>query len=358
MLVFSSDVEVNGYKIFPNEISIVSTWENLTDTGYIKFARRSAIRKDNNIHPKKYELIAGPDAIWRRGDPVRIDLGYNGNLTNRFTGVLTGVKNGFPSELYCEDSMFLLKQKTISTEALNYINNGERKTLKALLKKVFPGELQDELGFTVEHEDAQLGRLQPITTRITIAQFLNGLRTQYGLSCFFQDGKLYVGVAYKFSSIEDIATKPITAQFQFQRNIIDASNLQWQRADDVMMKVTATNWKTVNGRDTSKTFEFGDPDGATAKTLHFYDADENDLERLAMEELKKYKYEGFSGSFTTFMDPPVKHGQAIKLIDTDEGTDLYPYGARTGVYLVKQVITTFSFSGGGRQEITLDRLIS
>lgn len=75
-----------------------------------------------------------------------------------------------------------------------------------------------------------------------------------------------------------------------------------------------------------------------------------DLLKLATEALEKLKYEGFRGSFTTFLQPMVRHGMAVKLIDP-----LIP--DRNGVYLVRQVITRFGMEGG-RQEITLDRKIA
>jgi hypothetical protein len=83
--------------------------------------------------------------------------------------------------------------------------------------------------------------------------------------------------------------------------------------------------------------------------MYFYNISQATLKQLANEALEKLKYEGFRGSFTTFLQPWVKHGDAIKLIDSR-------IPDRNGVYLVRQVVANFSMAGG-RQEITLDRKI-
>jgi len=75
-----------------------------------------------------------------------------------------------------------------------------------------------------------------------------------------------------------------------------------------------------------------------------------ELSNLANEALSKLKYEGFRGSFTTFLEPQVKHGDVIAIQD-----DVIP--DRNGKYLVRKVVTKFGVDIGGRQIITLDRKV-
>jgi hypothetical protein len=175
---------------------------------------------------------------------------------------------------------------------------------------------------------------------------LDYLKRKFGLSSYIQSGALYVGLAYKPADIAANSLNP-SAEFTFQKDIIEDSNLSYQRDDDVSLNVTAINIKTNNTR---QEITVGDTLGEK-RTLYFYDIrTEAELRTLATEALEKYKYEGFRGSFTTFLQPVVRHGQAVKMIDP-----LIP--DRNGVYLVKKVITSFGVDGG-RQEITLDRKIS
>jgi hypothetical protein len=313
---------------FNNEVEIISSWENLTDTATIKVPRKIRVKKDGLF---TNAITAGNSALWKRNDPVKIYAGYDGDNLLVFEGVLTKISPKLPLEFSCEDYMRLLKQITVKKFSV------QSTSLKNLIGSIVPKTI------VFETEDITLGKFK--IENATIAEVLDYLKRKFGLTSTFQNGKLYVGFAYRFSSINDIATSDLL-EFEFQRNIIDDSNLDYIRDDDVRLKVVAINLFKNNTR---KQIEVGDPDGEL-RTLHFYELSDKDLKTLANEALQKLKYEGFRGSFTTFLQPQVKHGQAVKLIDP-----MIP--DRNGVYLVKQVITRFGMNGG-RQEITVDRKIA
>jgi hypothetical protein len=322
-------MQIGDYNFpFTNEVEIISTWDQLTDTATIRVPRKIRVKKNGEYSAS---ITAGDSGLWRRNDPVKIYAGYNDNNDLRFQGVLTRIVPKLPLEFHCEDSMFTLKQKTVSKYSVTST------TVKALLAAILPSDIE------YEAEDITLGKFQ--IERATIVEVLDYLRRRFGLSCYFQDNVLHVGFAYRISSINDIATGELL-EFEFQKNIIDDSRLDYMREDDVRLKVIAISIKPDNTR---KEIEVGDTDG-DIRTLHFYDVSDADLTKLANEALGKLKYEGFRGSFTTFLQPMVKHGQAVKLIDP-----LIP--DRNGVYLVREVVTRFGMDGG-RQEITLDRKIA
>lgn len=329
MIRLTTSMEIGDYTFpFTNEVEIVSTWDQLTDTATIKVPRKIRVKKNGEFSAS---LTAGDTGLWRRNDPVKIYAGYNDNNDLRFEGVLTRITPKLPLEFSCEDAMFTLKQKTIS----KFFRTST--TIKALLADILPA------GIEYEAEDITLGKFK--IEKATVAEVLDYLRRKFGLSCYFQNGKLYVGLAYRISSINDIATGTLK-EFEFQRNIIDDSQLDYIRDDDVRLKVTAIS---IQPNNTRREVEVGDPDGEI-RTLHFYNISNADLTTLANEALEKLKYEGFRGSFTTFLQPMVVHGEAVNMIDP-----LIP--DRTGVYLVRQVVTRFGMDGG-RQEITLDRKIA
>lgn len=322
-------MDIGDYNFpFTNEVEIVSTWDQLTDTATIKVPRKLRVKKNGEFSDS---FTAGDSGLWKRGDTVRIEAGYNDVNDVRFRGVLTKIKPKLPLEFHCEDAMFTLKQKVVSKYSV------PSTTVSDLLATILP------TGINYTDEDITLGKFK--IERATVAEVLDYLRRRYGLSCFFQDNVLHVGFAYRISSINDIATGALL-QFEFQKNIIDDSNLDYIRDDDVRLKVTAISIRPDNTR---KEIEVGDADG-DIRTLHFYNVSDADLTKLANEALSKLKYEGFRGSFTTFLQPMVRHGEAVKMIDP-----LIP--DRNGVYLVRQVVTRFGMDGG-RQEITLDRKIS
>lgn len=94
--------------------------------------------------------------------------------------------------------------------------------------------------------------------------------------------------------------------------------------------------------------EFGDTDGEL-RTLNYYNLSKADLEKVAKKEAERIRYEGYRGSFTSFLLPQVQHGDTV-ILDDKKLPD------RKGSYLVKSVTTTFG-QGGGRQKIEIDRKV-
>ena len=327
MLRLSSDITIGRATFnFVNEVEVVSTWENLTDTAKIILPNNIRPKVDGNV---SYEITAGDSPIWKRGDSVVLNLGYDDNNAQIFKGRITKITPNKPLEFQCEDEMYILKQASVKYST-------EKATLKSLMAAIVPSNIK------VETEDITLGKF--IVTNASVAEVLDYLRKKFGLSSYFlPSGNLYVGFAYK--DVNKITTGNL-AEFIFQKNIIDASNLDFIRDDDTRFKVTAINIKPDNTR---KKIEVGDSLGEQ-RTLYFYDVTDAELTTLANESLQKMKYEGFTGSFVTFLQPTVRHGEAIRITDP-----LIP--DRNGVYLVRKVVTRFGVEGG-RQEITLDRKIS
>lgn len=329
MLRLSSDITLGSFNFsFCTGIEIVSSWENLTDTARISIPKKIRVKKDGFYVDA---ITSGPDAMWRRGDPVSISLGYDDVNAQVFSGVITRIIPRLPLEFECEDKMFVLKQTTVDKFSASGV------TLKSLLTAIMPESIP------FETENIKLGKF--VIEKATIAEVLNYLKKKFGIQSYFNLGVLYVGFAYRVTSFKDIVATDLK-EFEFQKNIIDESGLEYMRDDDVRLKVTAINILPDNTR---KSITVGDTLGEE-RTMFFYDVTDAELTKLATEALEKLKYEGFAGSFVTFLQPTVKHGDAIKMIDP-----LIP--DRNGVYLVRKVVTRFGLDGG-RQEITLDRKIS
>jgi hypothetical protein len=333
MLVTKFDIQIGRFKFdFCAGVEITSTWENLTDTATISIPKRLRFKKNGEFTD---EITSGPDALWKRGDKVTVSLGYDTDVTQRFLGVITKIKPKLPLEFSCEDAMYILKQNTIKT----YYKSSVR--LPELVRAIVPESI------TTEVEDIKLGKFK--IENATTAEVLDYLKKTFGLYSRFQpDGSLYVGFPYKVSKISDVVQTNIW-KFIFsgpQGNVIDGSGLDYIRDDDTQLNVTAINVKPDN---TKKSITVGDSLGEK-RTLYFYDVSDDELERLATQALEKYKYEGFRGSFVTFLNPKVDHGQCVMLEDPE-------IPDRNGVYLVRQVVTRSGLDGG-RQEITLDRKLS
>ena len=340
MLKLNSKIIIGDYSFdFVTEISIDSTWEHLTDKATITIPR--------SISFEGRPIVAGNNSLLKRGDKVEINIGYDGQYTKVFVGYISNIKPNLPLEIECEDKMWKLKQKIIKNkswrqvdlkELIAYITEGTGVKYK-LLGDV---KLTESEGTISKSEKSKLYKNPELPqfriNNATAAQVLDYLRKDYNLHSFFRDEILYVGLAYYPPLRKDHV-------FKFQENIIE-HNLIYKRDDDAKLKVKAISISPTNGRTT---VEVGDPDG-DLRTLHYYGLSETELKRIAEDEIERLKYEGYYGTFTTFAEPVVNHGDAVILIDNK-------LPEREGIYLVKKVKSTFGINGG-RQVIELERKIA
>jgi len=72
---------------------------------------------------------------------------------------------------------------------------------------------------------------------------------------------------------------------------------------------------------------------------------EAEIKKTITDNIDKYIWTGFTGSFLTFLEPLVRHTDTVDIIDIN-------HTEREGGYMVSEVVTNFG-TGGGRQEITL-----
>jgi hypothetical protein len=190
-------------------------------------------------------------------------------------------------------------------------------------------------------------------------------RDPFHLFCYFKNtyvNGIYTGCQLNIGFPNKLgrdATKPIKGTFDFNSNIIN-DRIDYMRADDMKLQVTAINFNRNNTKDApilvdgattilnGKTTTIKDPE-ADQRTIYTFDLQPKAVLDIANQYVYQFKYTGMRGSFTTFLQPTIQHGDYIKLVD-----DLIP--DRNGVYLVKQVVTGFG-DQGGRQEIYLDQRV-
>lgn len=307
----TAEFYINGFVLYNvHEVRIKSSWETLTDTATVSIPRKIKW-KDGSV--------AGPDGLFKAGDPVTIKLGYDYDNKTIFEGYVTEILPGTPLTFECQDAAYLLKKKT-------FTKSYKSVSLKTLLADICP------IPFT--SVEANLGQFK--ISNCTVAQVLDELKKTYSLESYVRSGKLYVGLAYSGDGQNRV-------KFNFQDNVIQADDLKYRLEEDVKYRVKLIS---IQPNNTKIEVEVGDKDGEQ-RTLHYYNLPESELRRIGAEDIKKFKYTGYSGSFTAFGEPRTNQGD-IAIISDEK------YPERAGSYLVKSVETTFG-RGGYRQEIELDR---
>jgi hypothetical protein len=309
---------------FCNEVEVVSTWENLTDTATIKIPKKLTVENK--------PIVEGERAVFKIGDKVTIECGYNYQHQTIFSGYVTDVKTKYPLELVCEDAMWLFKRQTFKK---TFAQVTVKQLVDYLLTKV-------HIDFPIVYSfpNMSLGKFR--ISNATGAQVLEELRKTYGIYSFFRDGKMYVGFAYTHQDTHYRKRIPL----QFTPDVIE-DNLTYKSASDQRVKIHATS--VLSHDNKQLTAEAGDGDGRVIPVF-YYNKSQADLQHLANNLAATYKVSGFEGSITTFGTPYVRHGDLVQLTDG-------AISERNGGYLVKQVTRQFG-QNGFRQIVEIDRKAS
>lgn len=312
MFRLCAKIEIKGDRVwsfdFVNAVEITRDTEKLTTEAKI-------------IMPKKVKWDKADKIPVKRGDSVKISLGYDDNLQTAFVGYVRDVGFKTPIVITCEDEMFKLKQMPTKKKAYRSVS------LETLLKDQGISYRLNIMG------EQALGAYR--VTADTVAALLGKLSEQ-GIRSFFryENGApvLYCGVLFERD------TRPAQV-FKTGLNIISDQSLQQQKAENMRLRVKAVSLMPDNKKIK---VEVGDADGEH-RTLHTYNKTESELKAWAEQEIKRLKRDGLTGSFTTF---------GHTLVDCLDAIGIVIDGVKSGVYQVKKNIVKYG-DGGYRQEITL-----
>lgn len=296
-----------------NNVEIESSWKQLTDKAEITLPRNVSFFEKNKLRD-----------VFRRGDRVIIQLGYDEVLITEFTGYIQQVSANIPVLVKCQNEMFKIKQIPVNYSSADI-------SLEKLLNDIIPGYEIDAL------EGCQLGKVRFAQT--TVGEVLEKLQQDMKIYTYVEPGtkKIISGKIYSDNSDD----KPFL--FDLERNIV-SNDLNYKNKDDVRVKVNGT---AINGGEKLE-FSFGDADADKNIDWQFLVKTQPDLEAQVKRMYEQNKIDGFEGSFTAFGIPSVTHGRKVKLTST-----LYP--DRQGTYYVEGVSKTFGTSGY-RQQIKLGNL--
>lgn len=297
-----------------NEISISETMDSLTDTAKLILPRK--------IRWKERALVQ--DKPLKRGEKVSIELGYNGQLHQVFTGFIRNIAYEDQLIINCENQMFELKKAPVKPQVV-------QGKLQQLIAKIVPSAVRL---YPAPDHNSYIGIYR--ITESSVAKELANLKKQYNLQIFFLQDQLFIGWLRPH--------KPeVKARFLWQKNIIE-SELSYQDAEDAQILIKAT---ALNAKGKRIQLQYGEQ-GGEERSLFMQNATKESLKAKAKQFHEKLKKPRYQGKFTSFGEPIVNKGDSVYL----EGKD-----GNKGTYLVKQVERNFG-RAGYRQIISLDYQIS
>jgi len=312
---------------------ITQNWNTFTDTAVITLP--------NRFRFKNKTIIVGEENLFKRGDPVLIFVGYFPTLVERFRGFISKVKPDSPMVIECEDDMFLLKQVNLET----------REFTDPTIKDVIEYATASIAGLDISFDDptAKIGGFhvdnKGFINAVTVFEVL---KKQFGYNIYFKQGTLNVRVLKSILSLD----APVL-RFGMQQNVVSGSiSLQYQRDDDVDMMIRFTSKQ----EDNSVTQFFGVKENGEAvinKTAKFAgvthsfnipELSDAQIIKIMEDNIDKFIWEGYTGSFTAFLEPVVEITDKVEIIDSE-------HPERQGTYLIQSIEIPFGVNGG-RQVIT------
>jgi hypothetical protein len=150
--------------------------------------------------------------------------------------------------------------------------------------------------------------------------------------------KLYVQAPYQ-NVLNDKAVV-----YDFSKNV-EKSNLKYIRFKDKKIQIVV-KYTDIDGK--AKEITYGRT-GGEKKEIKMSAVSEASMQARAKNEYNLYAYDGFEGSFTTWLIPEVEPCYKIQLIDPSDKD-------KSGYYYVTAVETKFS-SAGAERKISIGRRI-
>ncbi|CVK17154.1 hypothetical protein Ga0061079_11722 [Apibacter mensalis] len=321
-MVFCCKITIGEYVFHGvHSLEIKSTWKMFTQTAKILLPKKMYYEKDSRYFP-----VTQIKDIFKRGDRVRIELGYNNSLDTRFEGYLSrSPRPTIPYELECEDEMWILKQKEVSVNRMSA-------TVKQILQEAAPS-------YEIICPDEIYGDFSLLQT--TPVKIFDELRKKAGLYTFFRGNRLVCGLPYADPNMTETIPNLV-----FGNNIIE-STLQYRDMEDCRVKIYGSS---VQNNGTVIRVEAGENGGDIVRENYGTQLTKEELEIKVKRILETYKTRGgYSGDIRTFGWPVVQHGQKVHILDTGI------YEKRDSINYVEEVVIRVSASEGFKQTLVIGK---
>ena len=324
--ILSSIIQIGAYQFFGgiNECVIKRSVKEIMDTAVLKIP---AIGRVNDNFDLPSNSIA-TSKLWNEGDPVSIQLGYNGQNLQEFKGFVRRVNASIPVVIECEGYAWQLRRVRLV---------GNWKSI----------QLRDFLVLLVAGTDIKLSQYIPsmVLSNLKVdhpngLKVLEYLKDHCHLSAYFLFDTLYVGL--------EEGVKGSVVKHRLGWNTIRDDQLKWRLADDTLVQVKLVTGKGKNKKRTLYTA--GDKMGSVVTKSVANLRDAGDLQSVANDLLQQAKYTGFEGSISGFLQP------FIQMCDTNAVIDKI-YDERTGNYFTQGTEVHFGMNGAQRK-VFLGRTLS
>jgi len=328
-----------------NEISIKKNVHVIVDTATVKMPGKANVLSAAAIADTALSIIGFKQtqigqlpssiqtaSLFKEGDPVSIDLGYNGDLRNEFRGFVRRVNQTTPVSIELEGYAWQLRNQ-------NILASWKTTTVKEVLQRIIQGT-----DIVLSPDIPVIPLTNYHTHNHSGLEVLDDMKHRMLLTVYFIDNMLYVGLEEGRSTTNSDGTTSLTGMAEVKYNIgyncvVNQPDLKRRLGKDNLVRVRLTV-REKNGKQTL--YEAGDQNGAVHSVNMPYLRDKSNLQALVAARLKRLKYDGYEGKLQGFLQPFCQPGWKATIID--KGYD----NARAGTYFVFGTDVTFGVKGARR----------
>ena len=266
------------------------------------------------------------------GDPVRIELGYDGYMNEEFTGYVKRINTDDTEiRIECEDELYLWD---VAVKDKQYDGSLRPVTLKTILQdlaKQVNGKYAIECDFDFSYSKFTI-------QAATALDVLRKIQDETKANIYFEGTTLHIHPLYGNGSWSGN-----TVKYDLAQNVVSA-NLQYKKAGDQKLKVEIS-YKNIKGE--SKNISYGEGSKVIKRTVNTNDPES--LNAIAKNEYNLWCYDGYEGDLTGWLIPFCQPTDKVEIIDKSKQY-------KNGTYYV--IATDVSFSeSGGRRKVTIGRKV-
>ena len=315
-----SVVQIGAYQIKAgiNEATVKRSVKEVVDKATLKIPAMGKVNAQ--LDALNTETSIQTSALFKEGDPVTIQLGYNGDLRQEFKGFVRRVTAAIPVEIECEGYGWQLRRKY-------FVKSWKSVLLLEFLKELIAGT------------DIKLSPLIPKMTLTNLCiknanglEVLEYIKDKVHLSVYFVMDVLYVGL--------EEGVKGNTVSYSLGYNCVRNNNLKYRKIDDTRLLIRLVTGKGKNHK--RPLYEIGDKGGSLIEENIAFVRDAKTLHDIAKDLLVRQKYTGYEGFISGFLQPYCQPTDTVTLIDKR-------YKTLGGNFFVEATEVVFGLNGATRK---------
>ena len=316
------NITIGAYRVNTlRSVSVKRSVEQLSDTALITLPG-TLINQPLEVNDKIHV-----------GDPVRIELGYEGHMNEEFTGYVKRINTDDTEiKIECEDELYLWD---VSVKDKQYGSKTAPVSLKMILH-----ELAKQVNKKYKIEcDYEFNYTTFTFSKATALDVLRKIQEETKANIYFTGNTLHLHPQYSNGALGGT-----TVKYNMTLNVISAS-LKYKKANEQKLKIEI-EYKTPKGE--TKKESVGVDGGKVIKKVINTD-DIGSLKRIAENEYNLWCYDGYEGDLTGWLVPYCQPADCVEIIDPTKQ-------CKNGTYYVVATDVEFS-ANGGRRKVTIGRKV-